>query len=197
MGSLLNRFGLWLLVLAWGGAVIAGLGTMVAYETTAAPTRDAGREWPAGAQLDRDAWRPTLVVFVHPHCPCSRASLAELAVLASECADRLSLLVVFVQPAESPTGSEGSGLWRAARDIRGAVVVVDEEGGQADLFRATTSGEAFLYAADGRLLFHGGLTASRGHEGANAGRSAIASLVQRGRAEHDETPVFGCALQDR
>jgi hypothetical protein len=43
-------------------------------------------------------------------------------------------------------------------------------------------------------VFSGGITASRGHEGDNAGRAAIEQLVRHERADRLSTWVFGCAL---
>jgi hypothetical protein len=47
-------------------------------------------------------------------------------------------------------------------------------------------------------MFSGGITASRGHQGDNAGRAAITSLVL-GEAHGPEllrSPVYGCQLFD-
>jgi hypothetical protein len=47
------------------------------------------------------------------------------------------------------------------------------------------------------LLFSGGITASRGHAGGNAGESAIVALVNHQTPAQTETLVFGCALANR
>ena len=60
-------------------------------------------------------------------------------------------------------------------------------------FGAFTSGQVFLYGTSGELLFSGGITGSRGHEGDNAGRDAVESLLDRRNAPA-HTPVFGCSL---
>ena len=189
------RFGL--LILAWCCCAAIGVGAMVAYETTATPTREAERYWPATSEFVRDPQLPTLMMFIHPRCPCSRASLAELTNLASQCAGRVSLRTIFVQPVGCPEGWENTGLWRMAEQIPGATVVIDRDGIEADRFRATASGETFLYAADGRLLFHGGMTASRGHEGQSVGQAALAALINRQTACQSESRVYGCPLSNR
>ena len=73
-------------------------------------------------------------------------------------------------------------------------MVVDDNGVEARRFHAVTSGQTALYDIEGRLLFSGGITGSRGHSGDNAGRSAIVSLLNTGDAERTETSVFGCPL---
>ena len=60
---------------------------------------------------------------------------------------------------------------------------------------ALTSGSCFLYDAHGKLLFSGGITSARGHEGDNAGRDAIVKLVHGRPAPQQQTDVFGCALR--
>ena len=56
-----------------------------------------------------------------------------------------------------------------------------------------TSGHALLFDRDGRLLFRGGITPARGHEGDNFGASAIAARLA-GRPARAEAPVFGCPI---
>ena len=40
---------------------------------------EAPARWPEASALVRNADGPTLVLFAHPKCPCTDASLAELA----------------------------------------------------------------------------------------------------------------------
>src|SRR5436853_328815 len=74
----------------------------------------------------------------------------------------------------------------------------DGEGAEARRFHAETSGTTVLYDGGGKLRFGGGITASRGHEGDNAGSAAVAlvaaALDEEGSGETAGTPVFGCAL---
>src|SRR5271155_3342654 len=89
----------WVVLAAvWFAAVGSGLWAMFAYETTPGVVSSLRERWPDGTALERDPRRPTLVMFVHPHCPCSRASLHELLVLASQCGERVALRIVFVTP---------------------------------------------------------------------------------------------------
>ena len=121
----------------------------------------------------------------------------ELERLASQCRDKMALRIVFVRPAGFSEGWEQAQLWNTAKRIEGAVVLSDANGLEADRFGASTSGESFLYSPAGKLLFRGGLTASRGHEGESAGRRAVADLIDRKRSEQVQSPVFGCPLSNR
>jgi hypothetical protein len=50
-----------------------------------------------------------------------------------------------------------------------------------------------LYNAAGALLFSGGITAARGHEGDNAGREMVLAHLAANDAGR-RAPVFGCPL---
>jgi hypothetical protein len=87
-------------------------------------------------------------------------------------------------------------LWYSAADIPGVTVVSDENGAEARCFSQETSGAAVLYDDKGRLLFTGGITASRGHWGDNDGLTAIVALLRGEGSDLKVTPVFGCSLID-
>ena len=182
------------MIAAW--TVCAGLGVarMLTYELTPAAGAAAPPTWPQATGISRDSSCPTLVLFLHPRCPCSRATLAELERLIAACDRPFGLRIVFVRPTGAGDDWNRTDLFQTAERIPRAVVSDDVEGIEAARFGAKTSGQALLYAADGRLLFQGGLTASRGHEGDNAGRSALSALISGSRSNCTQTAVFGCSL---
>jgi hypothetical protein len=51
-----------------------------------------------------------------------------------------------------------------------------------------------LYAPSGKLLFTGGITVSRGHQGNNPGREALISCLTTNNSNDTLWPVFGCPL---
>lgn len=150
--------------------------------------------WPASVDLPRAADRPTLLLFAHPRCPCTRATLAELERAMTTCDGKANVVVLFhADPAIGPA-DETTVLQEAAATLPGVRVLADPFGALARSFAVSTSGTALLYAADGRLLFHGGLTAARGHEGDSLGVDAIVGLLTTGSAPRRTAPVYGCAL---
>jgi hypothetical protein len=187
---ILSSITLWLLVVGIGLSVLLG------YENTPGVAAKPLASWPADSQIQRAPGRATLVMLVHPHCPCSRASMGELALLMAQSQGRLTAYVLFLKPAGFSDDWEKTDLWQSAAGINGVKPIVDYDGVEAHRFHAQTSGQTFLYDARGRLLFSGGITVARGHAGDNAGRSAIVSLVNAKIAEQAETPVFGCPLFD-
>jgi hypothetical protein len=179
---------LWLFMLA------VGVGALWSYESTPSAAAAAPGMWPAASRIKPDAERATLVMLAHPHCPCTRASIGELARLITQAQGRVTAYVLFVKPSGFPDGWVQSDLWASAAAIPGVTPVLDDDGVEAGLFRAKTSGQTVLYDSAGNLLFSGGITSARGHAGDNAGRTAIVSLLTAGEAEERDTPVFGCPL---
>ena len=186
----------WILVGVWLGLALAGMFAIFSYSNTPSATDVAPAAWPVQSRLARSPHLPTLVLFAHPHCPCTRASLAELSKLWGRVSDRLRVHVLFMRPSGVGERWEETDIVRRAREIPGAVTTIDADGAEAGLFHARTSGETMLYGKDGQLLFHGGITPSRGHEGDNLGLTRIVSLVTTGTADKPESAVYGCVLRD-
>jgi len=171
-----------------------GLSYLWTYESTPGLAAAAPLSWPADSQLQPASDRASLVMLVHPQCPCTRASIGELAAIMAHCEGRVNAYVLFMKPEGSAENWEKTDLWQSAAKIPGVSVISDPNGEEAQRFHAVTSGQTLLYDTKGQLLFTGGITASRGHSGDNAGRSAIVSLINREVPDTTETSVFGCPL---
>lgn len=164
------------------------------YENAPGPIASPPLRWPSNSRINLATDRATLIMLTHPHCPCTRASIGELARLMAKTQDRVTAYILFFKPARASDDWERTDLWQSAASIRGVNVVADEGGVEARRFHAFTSGQTLLYDSDGVLMFSGGITGSRGHSGDNAGESAIVSLLTTGEAELAETFAFGCPL---
>lgn len=183
--------------LLWFAALAAAASILLTYDNTpGAVTHRAPASWPPQTSLARVEGRPTLVMLLHPKCPCSRASVAELSVLLARAPRTLTIHVLFHSPEGASDDWHRTDLWDAAAAIPGALVGTDQGGAEARRFGIATSGHTLLYDSDGRLQFTGGITASRGHEGDNAGRSTILALLQQRPVERAHASVFGCSLLD-
>lgn len=141
-----------------------------------------------------------LVMVAHTKCACTRASLSELERVMARAGTRAEAVVVFVGPRETAR-TDVLDLRATARAIPGVRVVEDEH--EARVFAAATSGQVMLYDERGALLFQGGLTASRGHEGESAGGAFVRRFLTRAPVTTTGAPstpgasdVFGCALFD-
>src|SRR5882724_6512036 len=94
-GGIIIACGLWL------AAVNNATTLMIHYSNTPSNTGLAPAIWPGASTISCDSRRPTLIMFAHPHCPCTRASLSELARLLTQTPDKLNTYVVFLKPEET------------------------------------------------------------------------------------------------
>jgi hypothetical protein len=180
--------------LFWLLGAASGFGILMKYQSTEGPVGKTSQRWPKGAQVILDQRRKTLVMFAHPQCPCTRASIEELNRLMAKSNGNLVAHVLFYRPKSYAIDWAKTDLWGSAAAIPGVSVQEDIDGAQAHLFGAETSGCVLLYDTHGQLLFNGGITESRGHAGDNAGENTIVSLVSGQAASLKQTPVFGCSL---
>lgn len=192
------------LVLVFGWSVCA-LGvwfwvTSYGFSTYEAGTR-AAPAWPANSTITLAGDRPTILVFLHPRCPCSRASIREVERLVTyrrKLHKQPKLIVLVSLPQNGCAGWRDTPTTRQAARLPGATMVWDAGGLECSRFGVITSGTVMVYAPNGAGLFRGGVTASRGHEGDNAGSLRVWSILH-GRGPGDlsgpaSTPVFGCRL---
>jgi len=188
--ALACAFALWFTGVGWGMKLVLD------YQAAPGAPAAAPATWPTSSSLAHPAGRPTLVLLLHPRCPCSRATLTELSRIVTHAQGQLAVEVLFVVPAGLDAKWAESELWRMANAIPGIHITVDPNGREARNFGAATSGQALFYDTAGRLEFAGGLTPGRGHEGDNAGEAAVEALVLGARTASVVTgsPVFGCAF---
>src|SRR4051812_12357486 len=109
--------GLLLTVLLWLGGVAGGTIAMVRYSEAPGMAAPAPDSWPANSRLSRDPHRPTLLMFLHPRCPCSRASVGELERLLATVDGKLDVCVAFVLPDQSGPEWEETDLIRRVNSI--------------------------------------------------------------------------------
>lgn len=179
-------FALWVLCIA------IGFGGLWAYSTRPGVSGNPPPSWPE--EIARRGDRSTLVLFCHPRCPCTLASVAELQRLAVECGSDLEIICYLVLPPGVPSSWERGALADQLEGFQEAELRLDPEGRVAERFRIATSGDVCLYDSEGRLAFSGGITPSRAHEGESHGRTAIRGIVARGEADIRTSPVYGCPL---
>lgn len=163
-------------------------------EYTPVPLTSTATAFPSGSTFGLATSEPTLIVFVHPLCPCTEATLHELKELLTDTSNKISVVIVFSIPTGLPANWKQGDLWRSVRSNSNFRIVQDSGGGEARRFGVNGSGHCLLYSSGGRLLFSGGITGSRGHTGENPGRLTLVALITTGHARISHTPVFGCSL---
>jgi hypothetical protein len=179
--------------LVWASIVAAGMVWLTLYDSSPGAGAHPPQRWPLRATLSRGAY--TLVMAAHPRCPCTRASLDELALVMAASQGQVTAHVLFFAPADAASDWWTSDLWNQAQAIPGVTAHVDRGGQMQSLFGALTSGTVVVYDRDDRLRFNGGVTFARGHAGENDGRLSLIALMNTGQEALAGTPVFGCPLR--
>lgn len=141
--------------------------------------------WPSGTPLGEMHGKPKLVIAIHPECPCTRASLRQLASVLATGRDRCDAIALVRSDAANDLSP-----------IPGLRIVPDPGGRLAAKLGQFTSGDVVFYGTDGKRLFHGGITDSRGHEGRCSGSQALSQLLIGEACTTTTAPVFGCVIQD-
>lgn len=182
--------------LIWFCALLLGSVALGAYAHRPGARGAAPEAWP-GAVLGPRSERATLVVFAHPHCPCTRASVETAEELAREAEGAMDVRVVFSVPPAADDDWSDTALVRAVEASPLLEARWDRGGDQALACGAHTSGHALLFTADGRLAYDGGLTPSRGHAGSFRGTAAILDALDSAPNTPVRLAVLGCPLHDR
>jgi len=173
--------------------MVAGFGRLIKYEGASAPLPPAAQhnsDFPATNQM-------ALVMALHPHCPCSRASVGELLKIYSHAPGKFALTLLVYKPKDE------SDDWLKSRTVDSLArlnprIVVDLDGAEAAKLGLATSGQILLYDRNGALRYNGGVTSSRGHSGDNNGETAVIALLN-GQSSPTllSAPVFGCSLSNK
>jgi len=189
-------------------AIGLGLHALMHYNGRAGHAGVTPLAWPSNDTVTLAASNPTLIMFAHPQCPCTKASLGELESLVAKAPGRFEGIILFNQPGRNFQSWTNSALVKSARTIPSVHIFFDYDGTVAKKFGAETSGYTVVYSRDGQLLFSGGITGSRGHLGDNTGFQAVLNIVNVTptyvSASHvtmpssrSTAPVFGCELFDQ
>jgi hypothetical protein len=183
-------------LLVWAGAIVSGAFVMFGYASTPGLDARAPLQWPHPSLLQREEDTFTLLFFAHPHCPCTNASFEQLLRILAAARLRVDCHAIFSIPENTDEDWEMGSLLRKVESVSQIHIRHDHFATETRRFGIATSGHVLLYAPDGRLLFSGGITASRGHEGDNAGTQTLIEYLKGMDPSCDRMPVFGCPLFD-
>ncbi len=167
----------WLALVAWGFV------SLFEHASTPGACPAPPPQWPANAPCALERELPTLLMFAHPGCPCTLASLGELERVMAKCHGRVAATVLFYSDDAGGVDAPASASWALAARIPGVRTQADPLGAAARVFAVRTSGSVVAYAADGRLCFHGGITGSRKQAELEATRHIIEGQVVERTAE--------------
>ena len=194
-----RRRGLNALLPLWALGLLLGGAAVVRYATTEGTRGAAPDRWPGSELVTPREGRSTLLLFAHPQCPCTAASLRELGNAIEAQGQQVDAYALFLDPGSMEEGWTRDDIWEVGEQQAGLTCLPDPDGSEAVRFGARTSGQVLLYDAQGRLGFQGGVTGSRGHDGPSRGRARLEAAMEaaRGgtsRAASASDAVFGCPI---
>ncbi|MAG57609.1 MAG: hypothetical protein CMJ83_15055 [Planctomycetes bacterium] len=164
----------------WAGAVCAGFAAQHDYGLDGGRPALGSKTWPDPAGLPIPTGPATLIMFAHPRCPWTGASIAGPRRRQAACGDRLRVHVASWRPDDSWVQTD---CWRRTVEA------------SPRLFGAHTSGQVFVDDRERRLVLNGGITPAKGHEGDSPGRRTVLALAHgSGGPDVTTTPVYRCAL---
>ncbi len=180
----------------WLGLVVAGFASLQHYAAQAGLLREPDASAVTWLQQHRRPGRPLLVMAVHARCPCTDASLSELADFLARARGGCDALLLRYVPAASSPSDWPAGDDRRELGGRTVPIMADPDGKIAAQLGAFTSGSIVFLDAAGEVRFHGGLTLARGHRGRSPAQDALLALLEQRNDGHFLTtaPVYGCAL---
>lgn len=174
----------------WCAALVSGFALVHAQMSTPGDARPAPSAWPEDTSLSLDSDAPTILLFAHPRCPCTRATIRQLATLPADL--RVSVTLVLSGPGLRTY--ENQPLATLANELLEAEIALDPTGAEARRFGAHTSGHIVAYSPSGQLLFSGGITPGRGHEGPTDALAALAFTLRTNEPSPHASLVFGCPI---
>ena len=105
-------------VMLWVSAVGFGVQALLRYSNTPGQLAAPPSNWPRGAGIRPEPGRATLIVFAHPQCPCSRATIGELALIMAQRPKDFAAYVVFYSPRSKGNDWTRTELWRVLHSFR-------------------------------------------------------------------------------
>lgn len=134
---------------------------------------------------------PLTLLFLHPECPCSDASIYEITQM-QKLNSEMNFKIIISYPKNTYNKWVSSN--RAKRQLlknKSIELIDDKNNVLSDAFGASTSGVTLIFKEENNLVFAGGITPSRGHLGRTIAHEIIkeASLFSFTKNE-----VYGCSI---
>ncbi len=174
------------------GIIVAGGFKLAAYSSRPGLVGAVQRELSDAQSVKADC-RGTLILSIHPHCPCTMATARTVERLATSFHDSIEVVAYVYCPNDADPSWADSVITQVLQRVPGLEIRLDRDGRASASLGAKTSGHVFFYNARGQLAFSGGITPGRGHEGPC---TAAEDLMRRiaGLPGCGHWPVFGCQI---
>ena len=184
----------WLVAfLIWLALVASGYAWLLRYSFAPGPAATVPHLIPPGLAWPEPTTRAGLFLTLHPRCPCSRATVRELAKILSRAPHLSDVTVLMYKPAKEADSWPDGDLLEECRRMN-CRILPDADGRLAASLGVSRQAVSCFTMRRGKLRFRGGITSARGHEGDNAGERAIIEILRGYPHSYNSLPVFGCSL---
>jgi len=182
-------------VVIWLTLIIGGFYFIQAYNARPGQAAAAPEKWPQNKLISPATGESNLLVFLHPMCPCSKATIEELTDILAAHGKNIHPKFVIMTPDDADPAWNNSSLMQKVKAIPGGEIIHSPHGSLEKLFSVHTSGQILLYNPEGQLVFSGGITTARGERGENQGSIALTQALSHLPTQLlAQSPVFGCPL---
>ena len=179
--------------------IVMGMWSLTDYASRPGQSGNVVHDWDQVAPvlagtIQADESTAKLMMFYHPHCPCTQSAVWNLRQLISKSPATVRLHAIAYCPADRADDWIESSLTDSLRMTQNSSVTIDRDGAISKRLGAMTSGHVLLYDTRGKLSFSGGITSRRAHEG---GCDSLNDLLDKLRAPSmtfDSWPVYGCPI---
>ncbi len=184
--------------LLWAFSIGLGLYLLMNHEVSPGKPGAPPVKWPKDSNIKLSSDKDTLVMFVHPQCPCTKASLEQLTPLTKT--ENLAIKILVFSPRVKPKDWRHNAIDQLDFNKSSVSIIPDCDGFEAIRFNSQTSGQTLLYDTNGQLVFAGGITGARGKTGINPGLielcTALSERTNKGTNSQKarEALVFGCSI---
>ena len=186
---------MWTFVLLfWLICIGGGYTYLLRYSFTAGLSIPAPERFSSPGVAQASSTRARLLIALHPRCPCSRATLHELAKIMSRATNACDVTALIFTPKGDSEDWLKGGLVNECRRLQ-CRIQADPGGEIAASLGCLTSGAVVLYDGAGKLRYQGGITGSRGHEGDNDGERTVLEILRGQHGSFSALPVFGCPIR--
>lgn len=187
----------------WLLAIVVVFGAFTRYHIAAGANANAPDILPASIVCKQsDCKDYHLLFFVHPGCPCTKASWYELERVLHPISTRTHVTAIVLEYNYSIPAQDHTEVAKLVGASEFVDVLYLPEQIVRDEFGVTTSGQCLMYNASKNLVFEGGVTPSRNHTGPNKGIEELLRIagpqgyklqVPKGQPVA-KTRVYGCDL---
>ncbi|GIX00102.1 MAG: hypothetical protein KatS3mg111_3434 [Pirellulaceae bacterium] len=181
------------LYVLWGSSIVWGVSRVLNYSFSGDYPTESSPD--AVGEMATSTADFHVLVFVHPKCPCSMATIDNLGRLLPRCpANYAVTAIVFVPEGKDKEWATETATFAALERLPHTRIEFDTGGTRIRQWNVRRSGHVIVKAPDGSVAFSGGITLERGHAGESLGTVSMMRVLMQQSPPARAVPVFGCTF---